>query len=129
MKIAFTVANSQLLIGVGGAQLEQAVRNADDVRPLSETEDFQAVSQYYAENAVAVSFSRPAEQYRSLYEKLQAGEGAEMFPGSDDFFSKIDFSKLPAFEVIEKYMAPSGGHWVSDENGTFMEGYSLHPEK
>jgi hypothetical protein len=129
MKIAFTVANGYLLFGVGGAQLEQAVRNADDVRPLSETEDFQAVSQYYAENAIAVSFSRPAEQYRSLYEKLQSGEGAEMFPGADDIFSRIDFTKLPAFEVIEKYMAPAGGHWVGDENGVFMEGFSLQPKE
>jgi hypothetical protein len=129
VKLAITVANGQLLVGIGGAQLEQAVRNADDVRPLSETEDFQAVSQYFAENAVAVTFSRPAEQYRSLYEKLQSGEGADMFPGADDFFARMDFSKLPAFEVIEKYMAPSGGSWVGDENGVFMEGFSLHPEK
>ncbi|MFN9717479.1 MAG: hypothetical protein ACK58L_02230, partial [Planctomycetota bacterium] len=129
MKLGLTVANGQLLIGLGGVQLEQAVRNADDVRPLSETEDFQAISQHFAENSVAVTFSRPAETYRSLYEKLQTGAAAEMFPGADDFFSRIDFSKLPSFEVIEKYMAPAGGHWVSDENGTMMEAYSLHPEK
>jgi hypothetical protein len=129
MKVAFTVANGNLLFGLGGTQLEQAVRNADDVRPLSETEDFQAVSQYFAENAVAVTFTRPASSYRRLYETLQSGEGADMFPGADDFFSRIDFSKLPEFEVIEKYMAPTGGHWVGDENGVYMEGFSLHPQK
>lgn len=128
-KIAFTVANNQLLFGVGGHQLEQAVRNDDDVRPLSESEEFQAVAQHFPEGALVVSFTRPASQYQRLYESLRAGEAADSFPGMDELFSRIDFSKLPPFEVIEKYMAPTGGYWVGDENGVFMEQFSLHAGK
>ncbi len=124
-KFAFTVANGQLLLGVGGAQLDQAVRNADDVRPLAESDDFKAVAEYFEEGALLVAFSRPAESYRRMYDMLRDGKAAESFPGSDEFFSKIDFGKLPPFEVVEKYMAPSGAYWIGDENGVYMEQFSL----
>jgi len=127
-KISFTVANSQLLIAIGGSQLEQALRNDDDVRPLSESDDFKAVSEHFPDGALAVTFTRPAEQYRRLYDMLRDGTATENFPGMEDLFSKIDFSKLPSFEVIEKYMAPAGGYWVGDENGVLMEQFSLKTE-
>ncbi len=128
-KFAFTAVNGQLLIGIGGIQLEQAVRNDDDVRPLAESEDFKAVAEYFEEGAVLVAFSRPAESYRRLYDMLRDGKAAENFPGSDEFFSRIDFSKLPPFEVVEKYMAPSGAYWIGDENGVYMEQFSLSTEE
>ena len=126
--IAFTVANNQLLIGVGGAQLEQAVRNDDDLRPLSESEDFKAVAEHFEEGALAVTFTRPAEQYRRLYDMLRDGLAADSFPGMDEMFSKIDFSKLPPFEVVEKYLAPAGGYWIGDENGVMINTFSLARE-
>ena len=127
-KISFTVANSHLLIAVGGNQLEQALRNDSDVRPLADSDDFKAVSEHFPEGALAVTFSRPAEQYRRLYDMLRDGNAAENFPGMEDLFAKIDFSKLPSFDVIEKYMAPTGGYWVGDENGVLMEQFSLKAE-
>jgi len=126
--ISFTVANSQLLVAIGGNQLEQALRNDNDVRPLADSDDFKAVSEHFPDGALAVTFSRPAEQYRRLYDMLRAGNAAESFPGMEDMFSKIDFSKLPSFDVIEKYMAPTGGYWVGDENGVLMETFSLKTE-
>ena len=127
-KISFTVANSQLLVAVGGDQLEQALRNDNDVRPLADSDDFKAVSGHFPDGALAVTFSRPAEQYRRLYDMLRDGEAAENFPGMEDLFAKIDFSKLPSFDVIEKYMAPTGGYWVGDENGVLMEQFTLKAE-
>jgi hypothetical protein len=127
-KFAFTVANNQFLVGVGGAQLEQAVRNDDDIRPLAETDEFKAVAENFEEGALAVVYSQPAEGYRRLYNMLRDGKAAEQFPGMDELFSKIDFTKLPPFEVVEKYLAPAGGYWIGDENGVLMESFSLSPE-
>lgn len=128
-KFSFTVANNQLLLGVGGVQLDQAVRNADDVRPLAESDDFKAVAEHFEEGALMVAFSRPAEGYHRMYNMLRDGKAAESFPGMDELFSKIDFAKLPPFEVIEKYMAPTGAYWIGDENGVYMEQFSLSLEE
>lgn len=128
-KIGFTVANNQLLFGVGGSQLEQAIRNADDLKPLAESDEFKSVAEHYPDGALMVSFVRPAQQYERLYDLLRSGEAADNFPGMDDLFSAIDFSKLPPFEVIRKYLAPTGSYWVGDENGVLMEQFSLSPEE
>ena len=127
-KISFTVANSQFLVAVGGSQLEQALRNDDDIRPLADSDDFKAVSEHFPADALAVSFTRPAEQFRILYDMLRNGDAAENFPGMEDMFSKIDFSKLPTFDVMQKYIAPAGGYWVGDENGVLMQSFSMKTE-
>lgn len=129
VSVMFTVANGQLLLGVGGTQLEQAVRNTSDVRPLAETDEFRAVAEHYADGALLVGFSRPAEGYRRLYDMLRSGNGADNFPGIDEVFERIDFTKLPPFEAVEKYMAPTGAYWMGDENGVFMEQFSLAIEE
>lgn len=128
-KISFTVARNMLLIGVGDTILEQVLRDDSDLKPLAETDDFKAVAEHFPAGALAVTFNHPASQYRSLYEMLKSGKAAENFPGMDDFFQRIDFSRLPSFDVIEKYMAPAGGSWIGDENGVLMQQFSLTPEK
>jgi hypothetical protein len=105
--------------------LEQSVRNDSDVRPLSESEDFKKVAAHYPADALAITFSRPAEQYRALYELLQSGDAAESFPGMDDFFERVDFTTLPPFESISKYLKPAGGFWVGDDNGVLMQTFQL----
>lgn len=125
--VGVTVANGSLLIAVGEQILEQVLRNDDDVRPLAESEEFQQISRHFPSEVVAVNFSRPAEQYRSLYELLQSGNAAEQFPGMDELFSQIDFSTLPPYDTITKYLAPAGGFTVNDENGYVTEGFSLRP--
>ncbi len=126
-KIGFTVANNKLLIGVGGDLLDQALRNDEDVRPLAETDAFKKVAEHFRPNAMAVTYTHPAAQYRSLYDLLKSGNAADNFPGMDELFERIDFTRLPDFAVIEKYMAPAGGSWVADENGVLMETFSLKP--
>jgi hypothetical protein len=127
--ISFTAANNMLMLAIGGNQLEMALRNTPDVRPLAKTEGFEAVMAHIPENAVAVSFARPAEQYRSVYEMLRNNEAAENFPGMDEMLTLVDFSLLPPFEQIEKYLAPAGGFWVGDENGIMMQSFTLPPQE
>ena len=122
---SFTVSDGRLMLSMGGSLIEQVLRNDSDMRPLAESEDFRRVSQFFPANAVAVQFSRPAETYRPFYEMLKSGEAAENFPGNQDVFEKIDFTKLPPFDVIAKYIKPTGGYTVNDEHGMFMEAYQL----
>lgn len=123
--LSFTAANNMLMLSVGGNQLEMALRNTPDVRPLAETEEFAAVLAHVPENAVAISYARPAEQYKAVYEMLRNDEAAENFPGADQLLMLVDFSLLPPFEQIEKYMTPAGSYWISDENGIKMESFTL----
>jgi hypothetical protein len=122
---SLTVADGRLLLSMGSSLMEQVLRNDSDVRPLAETEDYQKVSAFFPANSVVVQFSRPAETYRTFYDMLKSGEVANNFPGNQDWLERIDFTTLPSFDVISKYIKPTGGYTVNDENGLFMEAYQL----
>ena len=125
--IGLTVANGMFLIAIGERMMEEVLRNDNDVLPLAESEDFRQIAQQFPPEIVTASFTRPADQYRSLYELLQSGNVVDQFPGMDEIFSQIDFTTLPPFDSISKYLAPTGGFTVADENGYVTEGFSLRP--
>jgi hypothetical protein len=125
--VSVTVANGQLLIGIGETLFAQALRNDNDIRPLADSDDYRRIAEHIPSGSLAVTYTNPASQYRSMYEMLRSGEAVDSFPGLDDVLTQIDFGRLPPFEVIEKYMAPAGGFWIGDENGVLMEQFSLKP--
>ena len=122
--VSLTVKDNNLLFSVGGSLMEQVLRNDSDVRPLAETKEFQSVATHFPADAVSVMFTRPVETYRSVYNLIREGN-AEEFPGVEDIFAKIDFSKLPPFESLEKYIKPAGNYTIKDKNGYFTQGFQL----
>ena len=123
--MGLTISDGRLLFGTGSTLLDQVLRNDSDMKPLSESEEFQKVAQHVPRTAVSMTFQRPAEQYRSIYEALRAGTAAEQFPGAQDFLEKIDFTTLPPFDVVSKYVHSAGAYTVADDNGYFTEGFQL----
>ncbi|WDI41198.1 hypothetical protein [Bremerella sp. P1] len=79
-----------------------------------------------------VSFARPEESLRMVYELVQA-ESTKNFIGQraerNDFFKNLqgnlDANPLPDFNVISQYLAPSGAIMVDDETGLHWIGFSL----
>ncbi|MBA2113937.1 hypothetical protein [Bremerella alba] len=79
-----------------------------------------------------VSFARPEESLRMVYELVQA-ETTRDFIGQraerNDFFKNLqgnlDANPLPDFNVISQYLAPSGAIMVDDETGLHWIGFSL----
>ncbi|GAB5443261.1 MAG: hypothetical protein Fues2KO_36100 [Fuerstiella sp.] len=123
--LALAVDNNRLLFCIGGSLLEQVLRNDSDMKPLAQSDAWQKIARHFPSNVVSVQFGRPAEQYRPIYEMLRSGARPEQFPGSQEIFEKIDFSTLPPFEEVSKYIQPSGGYSTQEENGLFMEAYQL----
>ncbi|MEW4561702.1 hypothetical protein AB1K70_04205 [Bremerella sp. JC770] len=82
-----------------------------------------------------VSFARPEESLRMIYELVQA-ESTKDFIGQraerNDFFKNLqgnlDANPLPDFNVISQYLAPSGAIMVDDETGLHWIGFSLKRE-
>lgn len=123
--VKLTVSQGRMLLCIGGPLLEQVLLNDSDMKPLSASEDFRRIAEHFPASALSVQFSRPAEQYRGLYEMLRSGEAADQFPGMDEIFAKLDFTTLPPYEAVSKYIKPSGGFTKEDENGMYMEAFQL----
>jgi hypothetical protein len=123
--VGVVVSDGRLMVGMGESLLDQTLRNDSDTPSLSESADYRRVAQHFPDDALSVQFSRPAEQYRSIYEMLQSGSAAEQFPGMDELFDKVDFTTLPPFEAVAKYIHPAGSYAKKDENGLFVEAFQL----
>lgn len=123
--VKLTVSQGRMLLCIGGPLLEQVLLNDSDMKPLSASEDFRKIAEHFPAAALSVQFSRPAEQYRGLYEMLRSGEAADQFPGMDEIFAKLDFTTLPPYEAVSRYIKPSGGFTKADENGMYMEAFQL----
>lgn len=123
--VQLAASENRLLFCVGSTLLEQVLRNDSDVRPLSQTEGFKRIQSHLPANALTVQFSKPMEQYRPVYEMFRDGSAADQLPGMDDIFEMIDFTTLPPFSAVSKYIQPTGGYTVKDENGLYMENFQL----
>ena len=82
-----------------------------------------------------VSFSRPEENFRSLYELATAPATRTRLSeqaGSNRFFGALDKAltnnPLPPFAVIARYLAPGGGLVTDDETGIHYTAFSLRRE-
>jgi hypothetical protein len=87
----------------------------------------------------ARGFSRTDEQLRVSYELFRQGK----MPEADTFLghflnlllgeekegvtrkARLDGGKLPDFKVVEHYLGPAGSFAVSEEDGWFLQGFTL----
>jgi hypothetical protein len=79
-----------------------------------------------------ITFSRPEEAMRLLYELAQGEQAKTLLAGQaerNDFFKNVDKAMkdhpLPPFSVIQKFLAPGGGLLTSDETGIHYAAFQL----
>lgn len=145
-----TVRRPQPCIGILGeylavsdsvALLRQAIMaQADASQSLAEQLDFQLIAskisrQVPGGQAGLVSFSRPEEGLRVLYELANAPqtrtrirEGAANNRALRALNDALNQHPLPPFAVLSQYLAPAGGMLTSDETGLHYTSFTLRRE-
>ncbi|MFO1023319.1 MAG: hypothetical protein U0903_21905 [Planctomycetales bacterium] len=116
---AFAIGRKALIIVSDVELLEEILRGKDE-DSLQGSDTFKSVSKFYPSKSSSISFQRADTQIKAAYEALRSGQ-LEKTVGE----MPIDFSKLPEFDKIKKYLTPSGGFVRPDEDGVFTQGYSL----
>jgi hypothetical protein len=126
-KMGVTVARDNLMFASNITLLEQVLRTGDDQDSLANLPAYQRLAKKFPAVTSMISFQRDDTQIQTLYELLRSGDAASLLPHSDDV--TIDFSKLPEFEVIRKYLSPSAGYMRPDKLGLLIVGFTLKSEK
>jgi len=117
---ALAISRGHLLITTDVTLLESVLRSGNEQDALVDSDAYKRISKVFPAQTSSIGFQRSDAQIKGIYEALRSGQ-------ADQFLSdvEIDFSKLPAFEVIEPYLTPSGSYMVPDERGMFMMSFSL----
>jgi hypothetical protein len=140
---AITVAKDHLLVASHYDFLVQILDQADDRNSLSRAVEYQQVTDVLkklgANQDAMRSFSHTDEELRPTYELIRQGK----MPQSETLLGRmlntmlgagkkgvmreqeIDPSKMPDYEVIRRYLGPSGAFLTSETDGWFMKGAML----
>lgn len=140
---AVTVADGYLLVSSHVSMLEKVLTNVATHEQLIADADYKLVQTELAnlkvDKCAARGFSRTDQQLRVSYELFRQGK----MPEADTFLghflnlllgeekegvtrkARLDGAKLPDFKVVEHYLGPAGSFAVSEQDGWFLQGFTL----
>ena len=128
--ISLTIAKDTLFVSSEPSLLEQVLR--PDGPALADSDEYRAVAKYYPESGTTRTYERPEEQARAFYSMLQSGQlqqalemAAANDPDAPDFGKVLDPAILPDFDVVKKYLAPSGGFGAMSSNGASFTQFTI----
>ena len=138
---AFCILEDQLMVSDSLGAIEEVVKfNSGGDGPLSESIEFKLVrdrikAQLKNSEMSILAYQRPEEGMRLMYDLATDPENidnlermAENNPFLTALVTAVRSRKLPAFEVIAKYLAPGGAFVVDEETGLHYTGFSMRRE-
>lgn len=118
--LAVTVSSGHLVVGTNPANVENVIRNKSSANSLVESAGYKKLAKHLPAKVSILGYQKQDAQLRAGYEQLKALDA--------DAIGGLDVSKLPEFEVIQKYLRPSVSYVVPDENGALQVGFTLADE-
>ena len=137
-QLCFGVVGNDLLASDSVDSIEQAIRtlsSGDDL--LSDAIEYKLIrdrikAQLKDKETSIMTYQRPEESLRTFYDVANDPSNVkqlELISANDPFFTALvtalKSKSLPPFEVIAKYLAPSGGFVIEEEDGLHYTTFSL----
>jgi hypothetical protein len=135
---AVAVARGQLFLASDVQLLEKILTGA--TRKLANEADFQLVAKQLANLGAGKdclhSFSRPDEDFQTVYELLRTGQldksnsiyAQLLLDLFGDNVRDLDGSKFPDYQNFRRYLGPGGAYCVQQPGGWFLIGCSLRKQ-
>lgn len=139
---AVTVARGHLMVASHTELIRKVLTRLDKQEQLLHDTEYLAVAAELPKlgsgNDCAQGFSRTQEQFRVMYELFKQGR----LPEADTFMAhfinfvmgeekegvtrkpRLDGSKLPEYDLVQKYLGPAGSFVTSEDEGWFVVGFT-----
>jgi hypothetical protein len=137
-KMGFAVTEGHVMIATDVRLLERVLRGVGDRETLTDSAAYKHIARKFPTKTNSIGYNRQDTQFKGVIEDLKSGQliaqinfmalriGFEGFEVSKVFdFSKLDYSKLPDFDTLKKYMPPSGSYMEQDARGLKITSFSL----
>lgn len=116
------IGQDQLMFSNDITAIESLLRGDTDGDALAESADYKRVTEHLPAKTSVMSYSRSDSQLQTAWDTARGGQLGLFFPD-------LDFTKLPEFEVVKKYLQPSGSYSVPDKKGVLFVSFSTKREK
>ena len=129
--ISLAIAKDNLFLSTEPTLLEQVLRSGGS--SLADSPEYQAVAKQFPDATSTLTYERPEESIRLLYDMVKKGELGKALenaktPNGPDLSKvgeAIDPNKVPEFSVIAKYLSQGGGYGVMEEEGVTFTRFTL----
>ena len=116
--LGFGVVNGHLMIASDVAMLEQVIRADKEQESLSESAAYRKIARKFPEKTSILSYQHQNPQFKAVYDLVSSGQAGLSFQG-------LDFTKLPPFSAIAKYLPAAGSYAVPDKHGALIVSFRL----
>jgi hypothetical protein len=107
------IGQDHLMFSNDVTTIEHMLRGDVDGDTLVDSAEYKTIAAHLPAKTSIVSFSRSDSQVEALWEMAKGGQAALFLP-------QIDFSKLPDFDSVKKYLTPNGSYSVPDKKGVLF---------
>lgn len=107
------IGQDQLMFSNDVTAIEAMLRGDTDGEALVDSPAYKAIAEHLPGKTSITSFSRNDSQIEALWDLAKGGQAGAFLP-------QIDFSKLPEFDTVKKYLTPNGGYSVPDKKGVLF---------
>jgi hypothetical protein len=118
--LGIAVSEGHILVATDVRLVERVLRGTGDGETLADSPAYKKIAAKFPAKTASISFSRVDTQYKVILDALKSGQVGNLF-GGDDLF---DFSKLPDFDSIKKYLPPTGSYMEVDARGLRITSFS-----
>lgn len=138
----FCILDDYLLVSERPETVEKAILTANDSSAgLRNSLEYKLIAGKIQREAgtttpALVTFNRPEEDVKFLYDLLRSSEvreNARSRFGENQVFQTVeralDENPLPAFQVLQQYLAPGGAMVTDDETGFHYMGFALRRQQ
>lgn len=113
--VSLTVAGGHFVVTNDTPGLEAMLRT-ERRSSLVDSASYRKIAKHFPAKVSMLSYSNADSQLKAVYELLK---------NADNPVEGIDLQKLPPFEVIQKYLRPSGSYTVPDKKGALTVQFQL----
>lgn len=126
--VTLCATEDALVISTSETKLENYVDGVKPESAIGESDNYSRVAAHMPEKTSMFFYQNQSAQLKNGYKLLRLGafdqteamNAIEEMVGDD-----LDFSTLPPFETIGKYLTPHASYSVPDENGAYFVDFSL----
>lgn len=128
LELAVTVSEGTLMLSPNKEYLKDTIQRAGTGRSLAESPEYQRVAEQFPDQTSVINYQKQDARFEGLYEQLRSGAlPSAGLPGIAGQLLNFDFSKLPEFSQMSRYLQTTGSFIVPEPDGFRVVSFGLPP--
>lgn len=129
LSFAVAVTDDALMLSPNADYLGETLSGRTTMRPLAESPEYQEIAAQFPQRTSMITYQRQDSRMAGLYEQLRSGVLGGNLPGLSGQLLNFDFTKLPPWPAMSRYLQTTGSFVVPEDDGFRIVSFALPPRE